>query len=216
MKKILSVIMCLTILLGISAALPYSASAATNKLPEAGHMTDLASSGSNISVMPVRDDDYPSKYSVPAKDSVVDEWNFLNRECTSFCAWRLNSRNGVAFNNYYKGVHWGDAYNWGSAARSVGITVDNTPAVGSVAWSSSGHVAWVNAVNSDGTVVIEEYNTTWQGVQDETGRYLSRVVTADHFTGYIHISDMYPRPLHRGMERLRKEHQGYESRRSES
>lgn len=36
-------------------------------------------------------DDYPEKYKNAAKDSLVDEWNFYNRECTSFTAWCLNS-----------------------------------------------------------------------------------------------------------------------------
>ena len=150
--------------------------------------------GTNISVMPVYNDDYPSYYSNPAQDSLIDEWGFYNRECTSFCAWRLNSQNGVAFNNWYNGVNWGNASNWGYAAQNVGILVDNNPKVGSIAWSNGGHVAWVNAVNGNGTIIIEEYNCTWPGVQDESGRYLSRVVTNDHFTGYIHINDIIPIP----------------------
>ena len=45
-------------------------------------------------------------------------------------------------------------------ARKVGLTVDNNPAVGSVAQSDKGgygHVAWVSAVNGD-SVQLEEYN----------------------------------------------------------
>ena len=72
-------------------------------------------------------DDYPSKYRNAALDAVVDEWNFYNRECTSFVAWCLNNRNGVGFRNWYGGVHWGNAKNWGSAAGSLGISINGTP-----------------------------------------------------------------------------------------
>ena len=42
-------------------------------------------------------DDYPIEYFVPEKDSFLECWNFYNRECTSFAAWCLVSRNGIEF-----------------------------------------------------------------------------------------------------------------------
>ena len=133
-------------------------------------------------------DDYPSKYKKPARDAVVDEWNFYNRECTSFVAWCLNSRNGVAFTSWYGSVRWGNGKNWGDAAKSLGITVDNSPAVGSVAWSAKGqygHVAYVTAVSGN-NVTIEEYNYNYDG------NYSSRTVAVSSFSGYIHIKDTTP------------------------
>ncbi len=129
-------------------------------------------------------DDYPSQYKNRGVSEVVDEWNFYNRQCTSFAAWCLNSRNGVAFHNYYGGVHWGNASNWGNAARSLGISVNNTPAVGAIAWWSSGHVAWVEDV-SGGSVTIEEYNNP-----AGSGNYKRRTISASNPTGYIHIKDL--------------------------
>ena len=105
-------------------------------------------------------DDYPEKYKKVAKDALVDDWNFYNRECTSFVAWCINNRNGLYFHNWYGGVRWGNANNWGNAARNLGITVDNNPAIGAIAWWSTGkygHVAWVSEVKGD-RIVIEEYN----------------------------------------------------------
>src|SRR5215213_7789576 len=100
-------------------------------------------------------DDYPGYLKNAAQDSLVDPWNFYNRECTSFVAWRLNHDAGIAFHNWYKGHHWGDAAIWKQAAVSSGVPVDGTPKVGAIAWwamgsagSSRGHVAWVVAVNS--------------------------------------------------------------------
>ncbi|GEM_PF-4669937 len=127
-------------------------------------------------------DDYPQEYKNMSLDQQHDKWQFLVRECTSFVAWCLNSRNGVDFSWSYGGVHWDGAYNWGYAAQSIGITVDDTPAVGAVAWLSGGHVAWVKEVR-DNEVVVDEYNYDDDGLYHES----------THPTGYyqyIHIKDI--------------------------
>ena len=140
--------------------------------------------------------DYPSNLKEPVpQDSVVDPWSFYNRECTSFVAWRLNHNNGTPFqnNNYEgKGEHFGDAWNWGSVATSIGITVDNTPAVGAVAWwywppaqpgdQPTGHVSWVTAINPDGSVQVQDYNWNYNG------EFLDHKLTSAP-TGYIHFPD---------------------------
>jgi surface antigen len=127
-------------------------------------------------------DDYPAQWRNRPKDSVLDQWREYNRECTSFVAWALYSRNG--FNMPF----WGNAKDWGPKAISRGYAVTTTPAVGSVAWSQSGtwgHVAYVVAV-SGGTVTIEEYNHNFKGTYDK------RSVPASSFTGYIHFKDPTP------------------------
>jgi len=100
-------------------------------------------------------DDYPSPWRAPtAPDSMVDTWGYYNRECTSFVAWRLHSRNGFEMPHAI-----GDASAWASWASSHGYTVNTTPAVGSVAyWVGGDHVAWVEAVHSSTSIDIEEYN----------------------------------------------------------
>ena len=131
-------------------------------------------------------DDYPSKYRDVPKDSVTDEWRFYNRECVSFVAWCLNSRNGVPFSNYENGLWWGNANTWDDTARALGYTVNGTPAVGAVAyWDNGyyGHVAWVSAVNG-GYVTVEEYN------YDYDGGYHERTIPASEPYGYIHIKDL--------------------------
>jgi surface antigen len=113
----------------------------------------------------------------------------LPPECTSFVAWRINSRLGISFTNRYKGQLWGNANLWGGAAQASGITVNTKPVAGSIAWDdenqhgagSAGHVAWVAAVGSD-TITIEEYN--WNGGDM---KYNTRTVAYGGFTGYIHI-----------------------------
>jgi surface antigen len=127
-------------------------------------------------------DDYPSQWKNAPQDSLFDNWREYNRECTSFAAWALASRNG--FNMPFHD----DAGRWGDRARALGYHVDGRPAVGSIAWSDTGrygHVAYVVDV-SGGTVTIEEYN------HDGHGRYSRRAVPASAFTGYIHFADVTP------------------------
>jgi len=137
-------------------------------------------------------DDYPARLKAARLDALVDPWQFYSRECTSWVAWRLNSENQVAFNDYWQGVHWGNASNWKNAARALDIPVDNNPTRGAVAWwsagsagSSRGHVAWVQTV-SDNAITIEEYNYLHAGMYD------TRTITSSSSmwpSGFIHIKD---------------------------
>lgn len=138
-------------------------------------------------------DDYPRYLKDAAQDALVDPWNFYNRECTSFVAWRLNNDAGIRFHNWYKGHHWGDAAIWRRAALDSGVPVDGIPRKGSIAWwakgspgSSPGHVAWVIGVSSS-AVTIEEYNWVTRG------RYSQRTIarTSDTWpTAFIHLGDL--------------------------
>lgn len=121
-------------------------------------------------------DDYPSQWRDAAKDSLVDDWGEYNRECTSFVAWRLHSRNG------FEMPFHDNATGWGTDAKARGYVVNSTPAVGSVAWDPGGHVAWVEAVSGT-TVTIEEYNV------NNDGAYHERAVATSQFQ-YIHFKDL--------------------------
>jgi surface antigen len=107
----------------------------------------------------------------PSDPSTIDPWSFYNRECTSYVAWKLNQSAGTTISPYFfynlmGGGHWGDAGNWSANASALGYQVNTTPAVGAVAqWNPGepgggtlGHVAYVEAVNPDGTVAVSEYN----------------------------------------------------------
>ena len=60
----------------------------------------------------------------------------------------------VITNSYGGHGRWGDAVNWAAHARSVKLTVNKTPAAGSIAWygatkaAPSGHVGFVEKVDS--------------------------------------------------------------------
>ncbi len=56
---------------------------------------------------------------------------------------------------------WGDARNWAGQASASGFKVDHKPAVGSILQTGEGpygHVAYVERVNSDGSIFISEMN----------------------------------------------------------
>jgi surface antigen len=126
-------------------------------------------------------DDYPAKWKNAARDSMFDSWGEYNRECTSWVAWRLHGH------NQFEMPFHANAGDWGAKAKALGYTVNMTPAIGSVAWwntSSRGHVAWVEAVNSNKTVKIEEYNIGGSGKYDEA------TIPTSSVSGYIHFQDL--------------------------
>lgn len=142
-------------------------------------------------------DDYPYKTSPVQDPCLGDAWGFCVRNCTSFVAWRVNETDGVSFTNYMGGGHWGDAQHWDDNAAQLGYAVNTTPAVGAIAqWNAYdgcgdcpvGHVAWVESVNENGTVDVEEYNFL------NGYAYGTRTnVTAPR---YIHVQDLSG-PLYR-------------------
>ena len=118
---------------------------------------------------------------------VADKWYFYRGQCTSWLAYRLNQLNGFAFSNYYGGQgRWGNADNWGPQARSLGIAVNATPGLGSIAWYSTGHVAYVEQVNSPTSIVISEMN-----YDGDNGFRVQSITPASGYwpTGFIHIHD---------------------------
>ena len=110
-------------------------------------------------------DDYPWYYELSEDQNAgLSPLNYYYRQCTDFVAWRIN-RDAGSYEAPYKWV-WsnltptgGNASQWEYAWEAKGWPVSKTPIVGSVAWFGwSNHVAYVKAVNADGTVLIEEYN----------------------------------------------------------
>ena len=64
------------------------------------------------------------------------------------------------------GNNWGNAYDWDNNAKSAGYKVNNSPSVGAImqadAWTNfawgMGHVAVVERINSDGSILVSEMN----------------------------------------------------------
>ena len=88
-------------------------------------------------------------------------WNMrAGHNCTNYVGYRLT--HGGRLTDRPAGAD--DAHTWARAARAAGARVDRTPRVGSIAqWAAghhgagrTGHVAYVEAVRSDGSIVISE------------------------------------------------------------
>ncbi len=114
----------------------------------------------------IHDKNYTNAIGGKPIEDVADPWNFLQGECTSYVAFRLNA-NGISFHNYYGGGgKWGHASNWLSKAKSLPTYVEiaSTPAKGDVAWTSKdgGHVAIVEELLAGGKIRIAEYNYSKQ------------------------------------------------------
>lgn len=110
----------------------------------------------------------------------ADRWGFTKRQCTSFVAWRLAQRSHAIDNRRQR---WGHARDWDNTARRLRVGIGSRPVVGAVAhWNagetgawysrgstrpngtmragSYGHVAYVQAVYRDGSVLVSHYNTS--------------------------------------------------------
>jgi surface antigen len=104
-----------------------------------------------------------------------DPYEFFFRECTSYVAWRMNRDAGTpnprfpSFFNSMDGNKWRNADYWNRNATDIGYVVDRNPEVGAIAqWVDTcslppgscpdGHVAYVEEVTTDGSIVVSEYN----------------------------------------------------------
>ncbi|MFQ3854395.1 CHAP domain-containing protein [Staphylococcus sp. 2S1] len=99
------------------------------------------------------------------------------------CTWYVFDKVGGGI-----GSTWGNANNWASAASSAGYTVNNSPEAGSILQSSEGpmgHVAYVENVNSDGSVNVSEMNYSG-GPYSVSERTISAGEASSY--NYIHVN----------------------------
>ncbi len=123
---------------------------------------------------------YPSQWANAPMNSYVDTWGMYSRQCVSYTAFKVSQTYG---NMPYWGGR-GNANEWGNNARAAGIPVSQTPKAGTVGVQYSGtygHVAWVESVNSDGTLTISQFNANW------SGDYSRWIVNRSFFNEYIYF-----------------------------
>lgn len=114
---------------------------------------------------------YPLAWRKLDKDAMVDSYGMYTRECVSYAAFKVQ-KDGIGMTMPSWGGK-GNAWEWERNAKAAGIAVDKAPAVGSVMqWGkkgggaphgSLGHVAYVEKILADGSVVTTEYNNGGQG-----------------------------------------------------
>lgn len=111
-----------------------------------------------------------------------DGWGMEYGQCVSYAAWMIYQNHGGtqhpssipqqgwmpsdASKSPVTGA-WGNAGNWNVAAANAGFAVNGTPTVGAIAqWVTGsdggqftvGHVAYVSQVNTNGSIVLTQYN----------------------------------------------------------
>lgn len=109
---------------------------------------------------------YPGVWAFAPIDSIVDSWGMYNRECVSWTAFKVYISG--RYMPYWGGR--GNANQWDDNARAAGIPVDRNPRVGDVAVSNYGtwgHVMYVEAVASDGSIYVSDYNQQFDGLYRE-------------------------------------------------
>ena len=124
---------------------------------------------------------------------LVSYWSQTpGHNCTNYLAYRLTHGGRLVA----RPPGTASAYTWGDAARKAGVPVDDRPSVGAVAWwtaaavgNSSGHVAYVEEVLADGSVVLSE--DSLKG--DFDWRHLTR--SSGWPSGFIHYPKSDGSPL---------------------
>lgn len=135
-----------------------------------GEVTNPGEPGAGIpgsSAAPI--DDYPWPHADPDGMSPL---RYSYRDCTDFVAWRCNRDIGVKtapWQYTWGNLRWqgaggnGDAIGWRGDWMKYGRGVDLPPSPGLIGWYGTkagdyGHVNYVQKVNPDGSIHVEEYN----------------------------------------------------------
>ncbi len=133
---------------------------------QAAWSAELASRAGNgnyaVYTVKAEGDDYPWWDQLPDDyGGGLSPLRYYYRECVDFVAWRLNRDAGVTSAPWkwdWSNLASGSAYAWADAWSAKGWPTSSTPVVGAVAWFPYNHVAYVQSINGDGSVNIEEYN----------------------------------------------------------
>ncbi|MFC9558904.1 CHAP domain-containing protein [Agromyces sp. NPDC056965] len=132
---------------------------------KAAWAANLASRGSGsyaIYTVKAEGDDYPWWDQTPDDyGGGLSPLRYYFRECVDFVAWRMNRDAGVTSAPWkwdWSNLASGSAYAWADAWASKGWPTSSEPVIGAVAWFPYNHVAYVQSINADGSVNIEEYN----------------------------------------------------------
>lgn len=105
---------------------------------------------------------YPGHWAFAPLDAYVDPWGLYTRECVSYVAWKVHSTG--RFVPHFGGR--GNANQWPGTTARHGIAQGSKPKAGAAAVSMVGyygHVMYVEAVHSDGTITVSDYNLMWDG-----------------------------------------------------
>lgn len=118
---------------------------------------------------------YPEPYRSKPKDSLIDPSTCYNRECTSYCAWKIKEATG----SWPKRTGDMNAKNWIYRLPENGYKTkisspNGAKCVGVRTSGKHGHVVW-----SDGTLNITDYN--WNG----DGNFYTHTVASSTYQWFV-------------------------------
>lgn len=118
---------------------------------------------------------------------------FAGHNCTNYAAFTAQTVDGAAAPNY----SLGNASDWYNNAHNHGVTTNQTPAKGAIAWwrdagwnGGGGHVAFVEDKNPDGSIVISDDSYS-------NGPFRWMIITPNSWfwpQGFIHFKDLPATP----------------------
>lgn len=144
-----------------------------------------APAAEEVSAPAVEEVEQPQAATPAASAPVTSASNGANYYDWGTCAWYVfeqRSQRGLGVGNM-----WGDAKNWAAGAQAAGYSVSNSPSVGAIMQAPAytngayglGHVAIVESVNSDGSIVVSEMQFNG-GLGSVSTRTLSASQAASH------------------------------------
>ena len=148
-----------------------SATSTMNKLNSVSHTTSSSSSST------------ANSSSVTSTSTKTTSSTKNNLYTAGQCTWYVYDKVNGAI-----GSTWGNANNWANAAKAAGYTVNHHAEAGSILQTTAGslgHVAYVESVNSDGSITISEMNYTGGAYVTDTRTISASEVSAYN---YIHLS----------------------------
>jgi hypothetical protein len=102
------------------------------------------------------------------------------------CTWYANGRTKQLGRNPARVDRMlGNAYQWDDQARAAGISLSRTPEVGAIAQWESNHVAVVERVNADGTILISESSYSATSGSSWDFLYRTRTIRASEPSTFI-------------------------------
>ena len=145
--------------------------------PRTGGMgATYSTSDNNVHVTTTSAPKQSSNYSTMANRASSGANYYTSGQCTYYAFDRSGGKVGST---------WGNANNWDNAAAAAGYTVNNSPAAGAIMQTSQGaygHVAYVEGVNSNGSIRVSEMNYGYG-----PGVVTSRTISASQAAGYNYI-----------------------------
>lgn len=159
------------------------------------HIATAIVAGISISAssIVIAGDSYKYAKDCPSKAGNNDDYGFYKCNCTSYVADKIASTSDPKFKNVMttEADRWSTASNWKNVATKNGYISDGTPKKGDIAWwgisksSPSGHVAYVESLNADGSINISEYNnpggsfTYKESKVSKADSYIRKAVASD-------------------------------------